>query len=69
MLNRYVGYRADILMEPMKAAMGIIMKLYRYGRNTIAEDFLKGALDFGFKAHYWVSDKKFNRLLIENLGM
>jgi hypothetical protein len=40
MLNSNVGYRADILMEPMKAAMGIIMKLYRYGRNTIAEGFL-----------------------------
>jgi hypothetical protein len=49
MLNRYVGYRADILMEPNKAAMGIIMKLYKFGRNTIAEGFLKGALDFGLK--------------------
>jgi len=69
MRNRYVGYRADFLMEPMKAAMGIIMKLYRYGRNIIPEGFLKGALDFGFKAHSWISDKKINRLLIENLGM
>jgi len=69
MFNRYVRYRADILMEPMKAAMGIIMKLYRYGRNTIAEGFLKGALDVGFKANCWVSNKKFNRLLIEYLGI
>jgi hypothetical protein len=51
MLNRYVGHRADSLMELMKATMGIIMKFFRYRRNIILEGFLKGALGFGFKSH------------------
>jgi hypothetical protein len=41
MLNSYDGYRADILMEPMKAATGTIVKIYGWQEPLFLKAFLR----------------------------